>query len=68
MALTKRQREVYDFIDEFIVERGYSPTLKEIGDAFGLSSPATVHQHIALLIRKGFLQRTWNGPRSVEPT
>ena len=43
MALTRRQREIYDFIREFVTRKGYSPSLEEIGAHFGLSSVATVH-------------------------
>ncbi len=67
MALTKRQRQVYDFIREFVAEKGYSPSLEEIGAAFGLSSVATVHKHVQHLVEKGFLTKSWNRSRSVEP-
>jgi repressor LexA len=68
MALTRRQREIYDFIREFVAEQGYSPSLEEIGAAFGLSSVATVHKHVQHLVEKGFLRKAWNRSRSVEPT
>ena len=67
MALTRRQRQVYDFISEFVAEQGYSPSLEEIGEAFGLSSVATVHKHVQHLVEKGFLKKAWNRSRSVEP-
>ena len=67
MALTRRQREIYDFIREFVAERGYSPSLEEIGAQFGLSSVATVHKHVQHLVEKGFLRKAWNRSRSVEP-
>ncbi len=67
MALTRRQREVYDFIRHFVEENGYSPSLEEIGAAFGLSSVATVHKHVQHLVEKGFLRKAWNRSRSVEP-
>ena len=67
MALTRRQREIYDFISEFVGEQGYSPSLEEIGAAFGLSSVATVHKHVQHLVEKGFLRKAWNRSRSVEP-
>jgi repressor LexA len=67
MALTRRQREVYDFIRHFVDEHGYSPSLEEIGAAFGLSSVATVHKHVQHLVEKGFLRKAWNRSRSVEP-
>ncbi|HET9365931.1 MAG TPA: repressor LexA, partial [Candidatus Angelobacter sp.] len=46
MAITKRQRQVYDFIHDFIQRNGYSPSFEEIGDGLGLSSLATVHKHV----------------------
>ncbi|RKZ11474.1 repressor LexA, partial [bacterium] len=46
MALTRRQKQVLDVIREFITERGYSPSLEEIGGELGLSSVATVHKHV----------------------
>jgi len=67
MALTRRQREVYDFIHSFVAERGYSPSLEEIGAAFGLSSVATVHKHVQHLVDKGLLRKAWNRSRSLEP-
>jgi len=67
MALTRRQREVYDFIRSFVAEKGYSPSLEEIGAQFGLSSVATVHKHVHHLVQKGFLRKSWNRSRSVEP-
>jgi repressor LexA len=67
MALTRRQREIYDFVREFIEARGYSPSLEEIGARFGLSSVATVHKHVQHLVEKGFLRKGWNRSRSVEP-
>ena len=67
MALTKRQRQVYEFIRDFIQEKGYSPSLEEIGAHFGLSSVATVHTHVRHLVEKGFLRKGWNRSRSVEP-
>jgi repressor LexA len=67
VALTRRQREIYDFIRRFVDENGYSPSLEEIGAGFGLSSVATVHKHIQHLVEKGFLRKAWNRSRSVEP-
>jgi len=68
LSLTRRQREIYDYVRDFVAERGYSPSLKEIGSYFGLSSVATVHKHIHHLVEKGYLQKSWNHSRSVEPT
>lgn len=67
MALTRRQREIYDYIKDFVLEHGYSPSLEEIGGHFGLSSVATVHKHVHHLVEKGLLRKAWNRSRSVEP-
>jgi len=67
MALTRRQREIYDYICEFVNENGYSPSLEEIGAHFELASVATVHKHVQHLVDKGFLRKAWNRSRSVEP-
>lgn len=64
--LTKRQREILDYLNEFIDEHGYAPSLEEIGQRFGLSSLATVHKHLTNLQDKGFIRRAWNRSRSVE--
>ena len=68
MVLTKRQKQILDFITRFLDEKGYSPSLMEIGDHFGLSSPATVHKHVDNLRRKGLVRKTWNANRSLELT
>jgi len=68
MALTRRQREVLDVIRNFISDRGYSPSLEEIGSELGLSSVATVHKHVTLLVEKGYVRRAWNQNRSIELT
>jgi repressor LexA len=67
MALTRRQREIYDFVTGFVGEHGYSPSLEEIGAHFGLRSVATVHKHVQHLVEKGLLRKAWNRSRSVEP-
>ena len=64
--LTRRQREILDYLTEFIEQHGYSPSLEEIGRRFGLSSLATVHKHLTNLQEKGFIKRAWNRSRSVE--
>lgn len=66
MAITKRQRQVYDFIAEFVARNGYSPSFEEIGEALGLSSLATVHKHISNLESKGLLKRDYNRSRSID--
>jgi repressor LexA len=67
MALTRRQREIYDYVCSFIAEHGYSPSLEEIGARFELASVATVHKHVAQLVAKGWLKKSWNRSRSLEP-
>jgi len=64
--LTKRQREILDYLQEFIQQNGYAPSLEEIGRRFGLSSLATVHKHLTNLQDKGVIRRSWNRSRSVE--
>ncbi len=66
LPLTKRQREILDYLNEFIQQHGYAPSLEEIGRRFGLSSLATVHKHLTNLQEKGFIRRAWNRSRSVE--
>ena len=64
--LTKRQREILDYLSEFIQQHGYAPSLEQIGKKFALSSLATVHKHLTNLQEKGFIRRAWNRSRSVE--
>ena len=66
MAITKRQRQVYDFIADFVQRQGYSPSFEEIGEGLGLSSLATVHKHITNLEKKGLLSRDYNRSRSID--
>ena len=66
MALTRRQRQVYDFISGFMHSKGYSPSFEEIGNGLGLSSLATVHKHISNLEKKGLLKRDYNRSRSID--
>jgi len=66
MAITRRQRQVYDFISEFVQKNGYSPSYDEIREGLGLSSLATVHKHISNLERKSLLTRDYNRSRSID--
>ena len=66
MALTRRQKQVFDFLVDFIGRHGYSPSFEEIGAGLHLSSLATVHKHMETLERKGFIRRGYNQSRSVE--
>ncbi len=66
MALTRRQKELYDFVSEFVERNGYSPSYQEIGEGLGLSSLATVHKHINNLEEKGLLKKGANRSRSID--
>jgi repressor LexA len=66
VGLTERQRQVLEFIDEEVRRRGYPPSVREIGEAVGLSSPSTVHAHLAALQDKGYLRRDPTKPRALE--
>jgi len=66
--LTDRQREILDFIIAIQKERGYPPSVREIGEAVGLTSPSTVHTHLSTLQRRGFLRRDPTKPRAIEVT
>ncbi len=66
MALTKRQKQVVDFIAGFIAENGYSPSYEEIARGLNLASLATVHKHISALETKNYLKRGFNQSRSIE--
>ena len=64
--LTKRQSEVLNFVKEFMVSHGYPPTVREICNSLGLSSPATVHSHLAQLESKGYIKKNSNKNRAIE--
>lgn len=66
MHLTRRQKEILDYLARHIQKRGYAPTIEEIGDHFGLSSLATVHKHLTNLQAKGLIKRTMNRSRALE--
>lgn len=65
-GLTPRQQEILEFIDVQISDRGYPPSVREIGDAVGLTSPSTVHSHLATLQDRGFIQRDPSKPRAIK--
>ena len=67
-ALTQRQQEVYDMIRSLIVDRGYGPTVREIGEQFGIKSPNGVMCHLRALERKGLIRRSPNKSRAIELT
>jgi repressor LexA len=64
--LTRRQKEILDFLGEYLEKRGYAPTIDEIAENFGLSSLATVHKHLTNLQEKGLIKRAWNRSRALE--
>ena len=66
MPLTKRQKEILDYIGSFIEDMGYAPSFEEIAESFGYSSLATVHEHLSNLERKGYIRKSYNESRSIE--
>ena len=64
--LTDRQREILSFIHRHVAERGYPPSVREIGEAVGLSSPSTVHSHLRGLQERGYLRTDPAKPRTIE--
>jgi repressor LexA len=65
-TLTKRQTQILDFIEQSMRDRGYPPSVREIGEAVGLTSPSSVHAQLATLQRLGFLRRDPTKPRAIE--
>ena len=68
MFLTKRQKQVLDFVAEFIAENHYSPSFEEIAQSMDLASVATVHKHLKVLEQKGYIERRFNRSRALEVT
>lgn len=66
MDLTKRQKEIFDFVRQYLGKYGYPPTVREIGKAVGLHSSSTVHTHLANLEKAGVLRRDPTKPRAIE--
>jgi repressor LexA len=66
MAVTRRQKEILDFLESFVTRNGYSPSFEEIARGMGLKSLATVHKHITNLEKKGMLDRVHNRSRSID--
>lgn len=65
-SLTKRQREILEFIQQYLDENGYPPTVRDIGGAVGLTSSSTVHAHLANLEKAGAIRRDPTKPRALE--
>ena len=66
MPLTRRQREILDYLTSYIDEHGYAPSFEEIAGRFQFQSLATVHEHLTNLERKGYIRRTPNESRAIE--
>ena len=66
MPLTKRQKEMLDFLELFVAEYGYPPSYEEIARNFGYTSLATVHEHVENLRQKGYIRKSYNASRSIE--
>jgi repressor LexA len=66
LNLTKRQREIFDYVKSYGEEHGYPPTVRDIGKAIGLTSSSTVHAHLANLEKLGVLRRDPTKPRAIE--
>jgi len=64
--LTRRQKDILDYIKKFVVKNGYSPTVREIGEGMSLSSPATIHAHLTHLINKGYISKASSKNRTLE--
>jgi repressor LexA len=64
--LTDRQRQILDLISETVRSRGYPPSVRELGESVGLSSPSTVHSHLTALERAGYVRRDPSKPRAIE--
>jgi repressor LexA len=66
MALTKRQREILDYLSGYADDNGYAPSFEEIARKFNYNSLATVHEHLSNLERKGYIKRSYNESRAIE--
>ncbi len=64
--LTTRQRDILELIRSTVADRGYPPSVREIGEWIGLSSPSTVHSHLSTLVKLGYLRRDPSKPRAIE--
>src|SRR5438270_13612874 len=66
MPLTKRQREILNYLTSYAGENGYAPSFEEIAEHFNYNSLATVHEHLSNLERKGYIKRSYNESRAIE--
>src|SRR5437660_4143012 len=65
MPLTKRQREILNYLDAYAGQNGYAPSFEEIAEHFGYNSLATVHEHLSNLESKGYIKRSFNESRGI---
>ena len=66
MPLTRRQRQILDYLNSYSTEHGYAPSFEEIARHFNYNSLATVHEHLTNIERKGYIKRTYNESRAIE--
>lgn len=66
MPLTRRQRQILDYLNSYSSEHGYAPSFEEIAEHFNYNSLATVHEHLTNIERKGYIKRTYNASRAIE--
>src|SRR5438876_3005616 len=66
MPLTKRQREILNYLTAYTEQNGFAPSFEEIAESFSYNSLATVHEHLSNLERKGYIKRTYNESRAIE--
>lgn len=66
MPLTRRQRQILDYLNSYSSENGYAPSFEEIAEHFNYNSLATVHEHLTNIERKGYIKRTYNESRAIE--
>jgi repressor LexA len=66
VPLTRRQKQIIDYLRDYIERNGYAPSFEEIAEQFSFSSLATVHEHLTNLERKGYIQRTYNESRAIQ--
>ncbi len=66
MPLTRRQRQILDYLNSYSSENGYAPSFEEIAAHFNYNSLATVHEHLTNIERKGYIKRTYNESRAIE--
>ncbi|EMA6341674.1 MULTISPECIES: winged helix DNA-binding protein [Bacillus cereus group] len=66
MILTRRQSQILTFIRDKVIENGYPPSIREIGEGIGIASSSTIHGHLLKLEEKGYIQRDHSKPRAIK--